>query len=722
MKIFLNVSKWSSSFIFGGLLFSAVSFAASERSDLIRIANEGFHYFLVSASFDKAFVNSLTSEQKTIMQELSEILEESSALKFYKAHKIQSFSMQDGSQMYAYVDQNENIKKNQTPHKNAPELIFSNQRDGFKNLKPGEPERYLRTTEDFSGAIFVNTLKLNEDPVMPFDLGRALSILVHEYSHKAKHSLEKKTGQKIADDKIQAVIDKLGEDLGAFIRSKIHKFPLTNGVVINALGPLSFDHHIWMEHGFIGEQGRVNLIENQGLYVWTDFQGEIKNISNEIRAQIRRNILPTSYFADPYYQFVNLDIILTGSIKVSEVAPGEVRMTLTSGQASMQLPYMKPNISPDPKQASFNQRYRWSMAGYSIVPTTFNIEAQLNGPNILFKSVTMSLRQVTPIHGLSAKLGAVTVEKEDLVFKIDIKDVEGLMTNVALTRGFLARAVEIKVKNKNGQIFYLTSESIDGARANTERISSFVFRLKNFNDIDAQNFEIESIYLKSELNLMSNDSEVRLEVPLFEKLKVDIPETKEKKISKSNGIEVTSVRVENEVMKIQLKTEQAIQQVSLFMQVQDLMYVLITSENIDEKMFYKFTDNIVMDRMVEVSLNSQRFHAVHKGGIVEIQIILSDVFSDVMLNQIEKMTNQHGVDLTRELVRVIKPIVEVQEVNILTTSLQTAVDTKKRKLQLFSNSSKKNDDSLEFIAKDFSTKPKSHNLTRSKMGRCSNLF
>jgi hypothetical protein len=122
----------------------------------------------------------------------------------------------------------------------------------------------------------VNVLKLNEDANMPFDLGRAVSILVHEYGHKVRQSLEKKNNKKFADAEIQPLIDKLGEDLGNYIRGKINKFSLSNGIVIYAVESLDFNVETWLDHGFVGTEGKVSLLANQGLYMWTDFQGEVK--------------------------------------------------------------------------------------------------------------------------------------------------------------------------------------------------------------------------------------------------------------------------------------------------------------------------------------------------------------------------------------------------------------------------------------------------------------
>lgn len=719
MKKLILVSKWVSSLIVC-ICLSTHAFAATERTDLIKVAYEGLSYFLVSASSNKAFFSALTAEQKAVAIELSQILEESSAIKFYQANKIEGFKMPDGRQMYAYVDQYEKVKSFQTANARAPELLLSSQRDAFKNLKPGEPERFLKTTPDFSGAIYVNVLKLNEDPNMPFDLGRAIGILVHEYGHKARQNLEKRLNKKFADAEIQPVIDKLGEDLGAYVRGKTNKFPLKNGVVIYAVESLDFNVDTWLDHGFIGTEGKVSMMANQGLYMWSEFQGEIRDISKLVRAQALRNDLPTSTLKDPYYHFVNMNMLLPTNFKVVETTPGQVSISMTTGQASMQLPFMKPNVSPDPKVASFNKRYRWSMAGHAIIPATTSFEAGFNGPNVILKSSRVSPRQISPLPAISAKIGTVQIEKNDLVFKVDIKDTDGAITFIGLTRGFITRACEIKIKNQSGQVFYLTSEAIDGSRANTERISGMVFRLKDAAAIADQNFEIESVYLRSEPNLMSQHSEVRLEVPLFEKLQVDIPKFPVKPVEVPKTLEIVSVHVDNKLIKIRLNTQQGIQKVSLVLSVQDIMYSLITATGKGESMYYKSTDNMTMDRVVEVTVNQSQFKTVKKDGYSEIQFRLFDVFGDSQFALTDINTNKAGLDQKMGLAQVLNPLAKIQEISVVSTSLQAAMDTTERSFSLFQEHSTKNKNSLDYILREFSTQPVQHRVLFG--GQCSALF
>ncbi len=720
MQKFAIVSKWVVGLLIGFSL-STAALAAPERTDLIKIANEGLSYFLASASFNKAFVNSLTPEQKIIVNELSQILEENSAIKFYEANKIEGFPMADGRRTFAYVDQRENVKSFATANAKAVQLIFSRQREDFKNLKPDEPERFLKTTSDFSGSIFVNFLKLNEDANMPFDLGRAVSILVHEYGHKVRQSLEKKKNKKFADAEIQPFIDKLGEDLGNYIRGKINKFPLKNGVVIYAVESLDFDVQTWLDQGFIRPEGRVSFLADQGLYMWSDFQGEIKDISNLVRAQTIKNALPTSTLHDPFYKFVNLNMLLPTHFKVIESNPGEVSISMTTGQASMQLPFMQPKVSPDPKQAKFNERYRWSLAGHAIIPATTTIQAQFNGPHVILKSSQINPRQITPLPPLSAQIGSVRIEKNDLVFNVDVKDKEGHMTFIGLSRGLMIRASEIKVRNQSGQVFYLTSESIDGSRAMTERTSGFVFRLNDAANIPDQSFEIESVYLRSEPDLISPNSEIRLEIPQFEKLQVNVPKIDTQADQTIAAVQIVSVTAENEIVRIRLKSEQPVQKVSLVLAVQDIMYSLITATGRGENLFYKFTENMTMDRLVEVTIKQNQFQTVKKDGLSEIQFKLADIFKESSFTVEETVTNQHGVTQSKGIALVLNPTAKLQEVSVLTTALQTAIDSTERTLTLFSPQSSKSKESIDFIIRDFSTKPIQHRVLFGG-GLCSDLF
>ena len=99
---------------------------------------------------------------------------------------------------------------------------------------------------------------------------------------------------------------------------------------------------------------------------------------------------------------------------------------------------------------------------------------------------------------------------------------------------------------------------------------------------------------------------------------------------------------------------------------------------------------------------------------------MSDVFSDSLFTPLEENTNKHGIKNTKGIAYVLNSRAKIQEVSVLSTSLQTAVDTVERAFTLFPEQSSKSKDSLDYILKDFSTKPALHRVLFNN--RCSTLF
>ena len=714
------VSYWNTVVLFIMLAISTnLANAATDKVELIKVAHEGLNYFLVSASFNPSFSKSLTSEQRSIVSELSLMLNEASALRFYEENKIDGFARNDGSRIFGYVDFAEKVQTLNIEGKKSPTLMTSFQREEFKNLKPGEPERFLKTTSDFEGPIKINVLKLNEDLAMPFDLGRAVSILVHEYGHKVRARLEKKMGSKISDAQIQPNIDKLGEDLGNYIRGKIQKYPLKNGINIFSLGALDFPAESWLNDGFLKPQAPLTILHNQGLYVWTEFQGEIRDISAVLRKQINQSQLSKDNLKNTYYKFVHHQMFLPTAFNITESKIGDINVDITFGQISVELPYMIPKISPDPKAAEFDKRFRWSAGGYIINPVTAQIQARANGSGFLIQGVYVDPRQIGPLPQLSAQLGKVEKKGTELQFRIEVKDQEGITTQLALFRGLMLKSAELKIKAADGKSFYLTSEEYDGSKANSDRMLQYVFKLKNAVEIPISEFEIEAVYLRTQPDLISEHSEARMEVPLYEKLKVSWENPNlATELKPKNPPVITSVESKGEIVKVKINTTENIDKLSLVLGVQDIMYSLHIIEQNAEKIYYKFTDNLTTDRMIQVQLNSNQISVQRFADYAEVSFKLSDLYSDRRFQLLDENLNSHGIKMQAGIAHVFGPNIKIQEISILTTSLQTSSLKTTHSYKAYS--SQTSHSQLDQVLIDFVNRPVRYRT--SGVGRCEFLF
>jgi hypothetical protein len=710
------VSKCDSYLFYILVLFSQITYGKNDRVELIQMANEGLNFFFISAFHNPQFVKSLTPKEIQMAAEFSLILEQKDAIKFYESQNIQGFQGKLGSKFYGFVDQNEKVSTFAVPGGKAPEIKISNQRDQFINLKPNEPERFLKTTSDFSGPILVNQLKLNDDSLSSFDLGQAVSILVHEYGHKAKALLEQKLGYKVSDSEYQPLVDQFGIKLGEFVRSKIMKFPMKNGVTVYALNNLGFPLDIWMQDGFIKGQSILSLVDHQGLYFWTEFDGEIRDISKKIRSQFSFDQLPKKPQNDKYYHFTNLFLNLPSKINVTESEVGKINFQITVGQAGLQLPYMIPGVSPDPKQVEFNKRYRWSEAGYTVNPKSQNINAQINGSTILINKTESTHRQISLAPGFTAQRGRIEWKGNDLQFIIEVPDKEGQLTFMALTRNLFLLSSEIKIKTNTGDIFYLTSDGLDPSKANTERIVQYVFSLKDAKNKGLNSFEIENVYLRTVPEIISENSEVRIEIPLFEKLKFETPQNYNNPINPvhSTEIKLVSVVAKNQLIKMNIRSADPIQRVSLVLDVTDLTYSLIDSLKGGEKVYYKFTENIESKRTVQIEVTSDQFATKQNtDGTMEISFDLTSIYK----LSVAKISEASG-DTKSSIVRALDKNIQIKEVGILNTSLQSTSAQMNHQITL--DSQIKFNNKFNQILFEFSQRPQKYNQILK--GLCEGLF
>ena len=101
------VSKWNKIILRLAILvmvFFSSQAMGQDRIELLRVAHEGLHYFLVSVLVSPGFTKNLKPEQKAFFDELTLMLEQGSALRFYEAQKISGFKTGSKVNTFAYTN------------------------------------------------------------------------------------------------------------------------------------------------------------------------------------------------------------------------------------------------------------------------------------------------------------------------------------------------------------------------------------------------------------------------------------------------------------------------------------------------------------------------------------------------------------------------------------------------------------------------------------------
>jgi hypothetical protein len=274
--------------LFSALILSGPIATATERQPVILMANQGLFYFLHMAINDEAFAKDLKPEEKQMADKLYQVLEQVSALRWFNENQVEFYpTTKNGRQSYlfAYVDAEDQITKYNLENRLAPKVIFSSESEKFKGLKAGEGERGAKTNSEFSSPIEFNLNRLNsesDEEFKKFDLGKAVSLLIHEYGHKLGP----------VQENLEAIYS-LGNKLGEFVRGRVNTHPLKNGTTLYSLHFNQFKYGEWMgefqapempghqiifkagggEPSFSRNGAGLPIFANQGLYVWAE-QGQ----------------------------------------------------------------------------------------------------------------------------------------------------------------------------------------------------------------------------------------------------------------------------------------------------------------------------------------------------------------------------------------------------------------------------------------------------------------
>ena len=323
--------------------------APPQRQALVKVAYDGLYYFLYQAFQDSAFVEKLNLQERQMMAGIETVLEQAHALRWFKENKILHYEKPSNPKVYtfAYVDLANEVVQMDTLDLQAPALVFSNDRERFQNLKPGEPERTAKTFPAFSKAIEINIFRLN-DPNIRFDLGDAVSLLVHEYGHKLDHL------------KTQSAVDSLAVKLGDFIRSRTTTTEVSPGFKVSSLIFKNFKFESWLDFGlFRGlvdfktglprpngpylPQNRLPIFDGQGFYLWSEFNGESTDLTKDFFKKVMKKKLIGRDFADEqYYHFVDQSILAVESFEVKSdaVHPQQIQFKFNLAQLSTQQGYI----------------------------------------------------------------------------------------------------------------------------------------------------------------------------------------------------------------------------------------------------------------------------------------------------------------------------------------------------------------------------------------------
>ena len=232
---------------------------------------------------DTSFTKNLSAQELQMLQGTFGVAMENTTLNWLVENNVQRYGG-PGDYLYAYTITKNRVVRFTSQVGKSFGLQFSEDQNIF-DLNPAQSIRSAMTETAIEKDIFVNLLKIN-NPSEPLDLPMVVSLLLHEFGHK----LDKL--------KIQGAIDTLAAKIEDYLRSQINKTEVNGKTVYTLRYKNIHTYDQWVENILYGEYLGVNIpfqihrlatFDKQGVYVWIDDHGNVTDISDRIKAEVRKN-------------------------------------------------------------------------------------------------------------------------------------------------------------------------------------------------------------------------------------------------------------------------------------------------------------------------------------------------------------------------------------------------------------------------------------------------
>lgn len=664
------------------MLASHLTYAV-ERQPLIQLADRGLFYFLHTALNDASFVTELKPEEKKMADQLSLLLEFVSDLRWFNENKVQFYKKRVKENdvfydifLFAYVDGNENVASYDSLYKEAPRLTFSNEREKFLGLKPGEGERAAKTTKDFISPIEFNLHRLNstvDEEFKKFDIGKAVALLTHEYGHKLgpKEDLE--------------ACYSLGVKLGDFVKGRVNEHPLQNGTMVYSLHWNQFEFNKWMGvpqfpeapagmqiiFGAVGgepsfSRGRAGLpiFANQGLYVWAESDNTYADLTTSVLKQLNKDkLLNWARPEEDYYQFLRHKMYAIQSFRIEEPQPGQIEMKSSFAQVEVIFPFMVPEKSKPPKEIEFNKRYFWSVGRHIMQPQVKSISYRYSGPFFQFESLSEKSFQIIDMPQYKSQMLSSERQGDDLIVRIKIEGQKIISYNERTGLAGLGQA-EIGIKSKQGHILF-TSESFDPTT------DVFTFRIPRASDILKDKLEIDQFFLRvTNSKIIDETFFLKAEVPLFEKIVIPLEILEEKKPQVQEVKELISIEVQSEKMNIDVRSKGPLRSIGLKIKMMKSTFSAVHAFDENEILDRKQTDNVTSEYFLEIVVDAKDFKQSSKGDLVTLEYDLKKIGSLLSVQELGRNDRQSEAQMSQSMVTIIHPEMSVLQVSFVDSAFE----------------------------------------------------
>ena len=365
-----------SNFLTLPLAFSQENQGVDRRAYFER-AHESLGFLLQMGFMDHDLMSRLSKSEASMIQLITELALEMDALRFFEKNNVQRFGAYPKFSYHYTIWDNKVVDLITDAH-HSIRVHFSEDQRIFQ-LHPNEPIRTAVTESELEKPIYIN-LKMIQNEQIPVDFAKAVSLMVHEYGHK------------LGNQKNQEAIDSMASKFEDYVRTRtIHEN--VNGVRFEALYFTRFEKYgEFLQNILQGEYRGVNVppkiyplnvYANQGVYVFANREGKIKDLTSVVVGNITKNKLVT-YVDIPQYTFAKFDLVLAQSIDFSQSFNGEILIKVNANLLQLVLPFMNYK-SYEPKEFQLYQK----------VFQTPNYESEFYGYQFELDSETLKTNKVS---------------------------------------------------------------------------------------------------------------------------------------------------------------------------------------------------------------------------------------------------------------------------------------------------------------------------------------
>lgn len=327
------------------LTFSFIAFGPSAHADATKTHREALFkrafsstaYILQIASYQQAFIDTLTDEEGKMLVGIIPIAQEARNHEWAEENKI--YRTAQGASAYVfhgnYHQPEERALLIDYPVKTN--LVFSADQSNFK-VREDEEIRTATTRDGLNEPIFVNTEIINQ-PSLKLKLSDAVQILVHEFGHKLG-----------PQKKIQGAVDSLAAKIKTFVDSHTTQFRLSNGTAsITKFSESIYEdwHETTLQGRYVGvnipnQLERFKALSDEGLYVLLESSTGVTDITSQLLADLANDAK-----FEPYkgldYRWIHFRQYSIKSVQVREFSPGKIRLEVDGTQAQTAIPFLVEN-------------------------------------------------------------------------------------------------------------------------------------------------------------------------------------------------------------------------------------------------------------------------------------------------------------------------------------------------------------------------------------------